>query len=78
MSEVVSRVAQAIRPFMANPREGEPEQAARHAIEALLEPTQRMAYVGSWAIGPGGHAETERKANAAFKAMLETVLAGRS
>jgi hypothetical protein len=83
MNEMIERVARAIADaidgeadkFTHSPQNWElwvPQ--ARAAVEAMREPTERMAYSGSWAVGPGGHAAKKAELAKAYTAMIDAAL----
>lgn len=47
---------------------------ARTAIEAMREPTERMAYIASWAVGPGGDGAKMRECATVFTTMVDEAL----
>lgn len=50
------------------------EDAARRVILALREPSDRMLYAGSWAVGPGGDPAKKAELSKAFTAMIDAAL----
>lgn len=50
------------------------EKAVRAGLAAIHDPGDTVAYSGSWAVGPGGHAAKKAELTKAFGAMIDAIL----